>query len=183
MIKASMLAIFLFLFSPIAVAENWGHWRGPTGNGTAANAKPPIEWSATKNVKWKADIPGLGSSSPAIWEDRVFVTTAVPVADNARSSSSAQGNSPRQGGPRPKAGRPDTGSGNAGGLPRLAFKLLCFNRKDGKLLWEQTATVAIPHQEPTLPTDSLRHHPVPTASMSMHTLVREDYFVTRWTVS
>ena len=61
-----------------AVAENWGHWRGPTGNGTAPNAKPPIVFDSTKNVRWKVPIAGRGSGSPIVWQQQVFVVTAVP---------------------------------------------------------------------------------------------------------
>jgi outer membrane protein assembly factor BamB len=111
--------VFVFAFlDSFALAENWAHWRGPTGNGTAVNASPPIEWSDTKNVKWKVDVPGHGLSSPVIWDNRIFVTTAVPVA-----------------------GQP------ASGLPTLEFKVLCYDRRDGKLLWEKTAVVAKPHQK------------------------------------
>lgn len=109
--------------SSMATADNWGHWRGPTGNGSAVNAIPPTEWSSTKNVKWKVELPGRGSSSPVIWDNQVFVTSAI---------SASAGNS---------------GGGKGRDLPTLEFKLLCFDRGDGKLLWEQTAVVAKPHQE------------------------------------
>jgi len=66
-------------FQPDARAEQWGHWRGPLGNGTAAAATPPVEFSATSHVRWKAAIDGRGSSSPVVWDDAVIVTTAVPL--------------------------------------------------------------------------------------------------------
>ncbi|MCA9266343.1 MAG: PQQ-like beta-propeller repeat protein [Planctomycetales bacterium] len=102
------------------VASNWAHWRGPVGNGTSPDAHPPTEWSSTKNVKWKVPVPGRGSGSPVVWENRVFVTSAVPVATESSSSRT---------------------------LPELEFKVFCFDRDTGKLLWEQVATVAVPHQE------------------------------------
>ncbi len=114
-------AYFAFVFvslSPFADAENWGHWRGPRGNGAAAKASPPTEWSRTKNVKWKVELPGRENSSPVIWENQVFVSTAVRVDGQ-----------------------------NASGLPTFEFKVLCLDRNDGKLLWQQTATVTQPHQE------------------------------------
>ena len=58
----------------------WPHWRGPLMTGAAARGNPPIEWSETKNVKWKAEIPGLGSATPVVWGDRIYVQTAVPTA-------------------------------------------------------------------------------------------------------
>ncbi len=106
------------LMSSAANAENWSHWRGPTGNGAAAQGNPPTEWSETKNVKWKVEIPGKGSGSPVVWDDRVFVVSAVP----------------------------SDGTENAGSLESLDFMVYCFNRKDGNLLWKQTATTATPHQ-------------------------------------
>ena len=73
----------LLLWTSLAQADNWPHWRGESGNGVSTTAKPPTQWSATKNVKWKVAVPGLGSSSPVIWEDRVFVTSAVGT-ENSR---------------------------------------------------------------------------------------------------
>ena len=112
------VALLIVLMGPAALADNWGHWRGPTGNGAALTAAPPTEWSSTKNVKWKVAVPGIGSSSPVIWGDQVFVTTAV-----------------------------SKDGGNARSLTTLEFQLLCFDRKDGKLVWQKTAVVAKPHEE------------------------------------
>ncbi len=112
------IAMLFVLLSPVASADNWGHWRGPIGNGIALKASPPTEWSSTKNVKWKVEVPGIGSSSPVVWGDQVFVTTAVSKdGENARS------------------------------LTTLEFQLLCFDRKTGKQVWQKTAVVAKPHQE------------------------------------
>lgn len=77
--KTLYLAGFLLLSASLAQADNWPHWRGESGNGVSTTAKPPTQWIAKKNVKWKVAVPGLGSSSPVIWEDRVFVTSAVPT--------------------------------------------------------------------------------------------------------
>lgn len=75
-------AASLLLFTLPVQAGNWPHWRGESGNGVSTTANPPTQWSATKNVKWKVAVPGLGSSSPVIWEDRVFVTSAVGPGGN-----------------------------------------------------------------------------------------------------
>lgn len=61
-----------------AHADDWAHWRGPLGNGVAPDARPPLEFGADSHVRWKAEIPGRGSSSPVVHGERVFVTTAVP---------------------------------------------------------------------------------------------------------
>jgi outer membrane protein assembly factor BamB len=59
-------------------ARNWPQWRGPLGTGEAPHAKPPVEWSETKNIRWKVEIPGIGKGTPVVWNDLVFVTTAIP---------------------------------------------------------------------------------------------------------
>lgn len=111
--------MILTLLGGVAAA-NWGHWRGDDGNGVARSASPPVEWSDTNNVKWKVAIPGRGSGSPAIWDNQVFVVTAV---DAASTASAAPGD--RQ---------------------RLRFVLMCFDRETGNLRWERTATQATPHE-------------------------------------
>ena len=118
----AVVGCFLFA-APAAWADNWGHWRGDAGNGISLSAKPPVEWSAEENVKWKVAIPGRGSGSPVIWGNQVFVVSAVPAGEGAG------------------AGRKGRGS-----LPELKFVLLSFDRASGKLQWQQTATVATPHQ-------------------------------------
>lgn len=121
----AFLVLTLLITSHIAVAGNWPHWRGDSGNGVSLTAAPPVEFSDTKNVKWKVGIPGEGSGSPVVWEDNVFVVSAVPT----------DGRAPVSGGRRaPKI---------AG---RLAFNVYCFDRNTGDLKWEQTATEATPHQ-------------------------------------
>jgi hypothetical protein len=57
----------------------WAQWRGPHMTGVSRTATPPTEWSETKNVRWKIQIPGRGSASPVVWGDRVYLLTAVPV--------------------------------------------------------------------------------------------------------
>src|SRR5436853_4747361 len=68
-------------FASAGSAENnWGQWRGPRADGVAPNGDPPTEWSETKNVKWKFQIPGEGSSTPIVWDNLVFIQTAIPAA-------------------------------------------------------------------------------------------------------
>ncbi|MCP4888188.1 MAG: PQQ-like beta-propeller repeat protein [Planctomycetaceae bacterium] len=124
----------LVLLSNQVLAENWGHWRGPGGNGAAAEAQPPTEWSATKNIKWKLAIPGRGSGSPVVWGDKVFVVTAI--------SEQADGNAVEPEARRSRFG----GRGRGGALPKLEFVLLCVHRDSGELLWKRTATRATPHE-------------------------------------
>ena len=76
------LATLVLTSGSYARAENWPHWRGDNGNGGSLSAQPPIEWSQTKNVKWKVSVPGRGSGSPTIWGEQIFVVTAVGSPDS-----------------------------------------------------------------------------------------------------
>jgi outer membrane protein assembly factor BamB len=58
-------------------AENWPRFRGPTGQGISTETGLPLHWSATSNMAWKKAIPGEGWSSPIVYANRVFVTTAT----------------------------------------------------------------------------------------------------------
>lgn len=56
--------------------QNWPQFRGPTAEGIVVDSRFPLEWDATKNVRWKTSLPGPGNSSPIVWGDRLFVTAA-----------------------------------------------------------------------------------------------------------
>ena len=71
------LLFTLSLVLPISAAD-WSQFRGPGGDGHAADANPPTEWDRTRNVTWRKEIPGLGWSSPVVGEGKIFLTTAVP---------------------------------------------------------------------------------------------------------
>ena len=96
-------------------SAHWPQWRGPFFNGMARGDAPSV-WSDTSNIKWKTEIPGRGFSTPAIWGDRIFVTTAIP-----------------------------TGSG-AGTVVEQRFEVLSLDRKTGKIIWQKTARTATPHE-------------------------------------
>lgn len=149
MIKTVLVVLLsLLLFLSPAKADNWTHWRGDSGNGVSNDANPPTEWSDTKNVKWKVPISGRGSGSPVICQDRVFVVTAVPTEGGAPPQAQRQDAAPRQ------VGRRQQGRGRRGGrggrgsaaLVKMQFKVLCFARNSGEMLWQQVATEATPHQ-------------------------------------
>ena len=104
----------------------WPQWRGPYATGVSRVANPPIEWSETKNVLWKVEIPGRGSSSPVIWGDRMFVLSAVPIGIEG-----AAAHAPR-GGLRTR--------------DHYRFVVLAIDRGTGKTMWERTAREEQPHE-------------------------------------
>jgi len=76
-------AIIFFITMGLLASEfiraddsSWMQFRGPNSSGVVANAGAiPVEWSETENIRWKAEIPGLGSSSPRLLHDRVYITS------------------------------------------------------------------------------------------------------------
>lgn len=64
--------------SGISGGEIWPEFRGPTGDGHADGTGLPVTWNETENVAWKTAIPGRGWSSPVIWHEQIWLTTATP---------------------------------------------------------------------------------------------------------
>ena len=78
--KSLTLALILLCASfTIAHAQNWPQFRGPGATGVNEGLAKPVKWDAStsENVRWKLKIPGLAHSSPVVWGNKVFVTTAV----------------------------------------------------------------------------------------------------------
>jgi outer membrane protein assembly factor BamB len=132
--------ILSFLIGGCALADDgpdaWPWWRGPQFNGVA-RGDAPLTWSDQEHIAWKVPVPGKGHSSPVIWGDRLFLTTAVPTG-NPPAAASAD--------PAPGASR--RGGYGGGGAPQVEQKLLvlAYDRKTGKQLWERTAIVTTPHE-------------------------------------
>ena len=104
----------------------WANWRGPFANGGSRTAKPPIEWSETKNIKWKVEVPGRGAASPIVWGDRVYLLTAIPVGVSKEDGHAARG----------------------GIEPRhlYRFMTMALDRRDGRVVWERISTEEKPHE-------------------------------------
>src|ERR1700678_3890943 len=125
----------LTLLMPVFAADgDWPRFRGPDNDGMA-RGDAPLHWSDSEHIKWKAEIPGRGHSSPVIWGDKVFVTTAVPTEAVATAASE----------PAP-SGRGGRGFGSRGPQPEQKLVLMALDRKTGKLLWQQVAKIATPHE-------------------------------------
>ena len=77
--------LLLWTAFPRAASENWPEWRGPGQQGHSAATGLPTVWSETQNVRWKTAIPGQGWSSPVIWGERVWFTTAMEEGRSLRA--------------------------------------------------------------------------------------------------
>jgi len=139
--------------------DNWPQWRGPTQNGVAPSANPPITWSETNNIKWKVAIPGAGSATPIIWENQVFIQTAIPTGKKAEAKATDT-TEPKPDAGLPSGGPPDRGPGGPGRGPgggrrgmggekpteAQQFVIMALDRQTGKVLWQQIAREEIPHE-------------------------------------
>src|SRR5258707_12671864 len=107
--------------------QNWPQWRGPLQSGAAPAADPPTNWSETNNIKWKVKIPGEGSSTPLVWDNLIFVQTAVPTGKKVEPKPTAKaqdslagrpdvGSPPPLRGPEPGAGGGSMSEGMGGGM-------------------------------------------------------------------
>jgi outer membrane protein assembly factor BamB len=113
--------------------QNWHQWRGPDANGFAAKADPPVKWDERTNIRWKADLPGKGSSTPIIWGGRVFALAAVKTDREAKPD---------------ELPRIDPKFQTKTEAPRhfYRFLVLCFDRSSGRKLWEKQAAEMVPHE-------------------------------------
>ena len=108
----------------------WGQWRGPLATGAAPKADPPVEWSETKNIRWKIKLPGLGHSSPVVWGSLVFVTTAEMT-----------------GAKKPFTGvTPDGAHNNMNPLFDHQFAVMAIERQTGAVVWRRTVATRQPHE-------------------------------------
>lgn len=131
--------------------ENWGQWRGPTGSGVSPTAKPPIEWSNTRNVRWKRELPGEGASTPIVWGDLVFVQAAIPVdgaAGKPDGQPSGQPERTRGENQGRRGDRPSDGARGGRRPPEKVYKytILAFERKTGRQAWERVVCEQAPHE-------------------------------------
>ena len=123
------LSCILLIASVTAVeAQNWPQFRGPGATGVVEGKPAVVKWDVPKatNVRWKTEIPGLAHSSPVVWGNKVFVTTAVTT------------------------GKDETRYGLFGDVapvkddPKHIWKVYALDKDTGKILWEQVAYEGVP---------------------------------------
>lgn len=110
-------------------AKNWPTFRGLFATGVADGQNPPTTWNAEKSVhiKWKTPIPGMAHSSPVIWGDRVFITTAITSDTSSKLRVGLYGDV-----------APDKD------LSKHSWKVYALDKKNGKIIWERTVYEGIP---------------------------------------
>ena len=81
--RVTTAALICVILTSISTADQWPHWRGPNADGVGPHGTPPTTWDESTNIKWKVEIPGSGSSTPIVWRDRIYLTTAVKCGKTA----------------------------------------------------------------------------------------------------
>lgn len=146
--RSTALLLLLSSLLPIppgnatAPVIHWPTFRGPNASGIAEGFPSPTKWNvpAGENVKWKTPIAGLGHSSPVIWGNNIFITTAKGEQTNTKLKVGLYGDI--------KSVEDDT--------PHQ-WTVYCLNKQTGKILWEQVAYTGIP---------KIKRHPKSTHASS-----------------
>lgn len=122
----------LLLTGTMTFAENWPSFRGSSASGVADGQQLPLEWDAETgtNIKWKTHIPGLAHSSPVVWDDQLFVTTAV----------SGKGD---------ESFKPGLyGEGTASADRSIhQWKVYALNKMTGEIVWDKVAYQGVPKEK------------------------------------
>jgi outer membrane protein assembly factor BamB len=140
--RTTVVLVLIFVaFVVNAHAQNWPQFRGPGASGVA-EGHSAVTWDGEKleNTRWKTKIPGLGHSSPVVWGNKVFVTTAVTTAAKDETRYGLYGD---------VAPVKDD--------PRHIWKVFALDKQTGKVLWERTAYDGVP---------KVKRHPKSTHSDS-----------------
>jgi outer membrane protein assembly factor BamB len=131
--RLSMVSMILCVFligEGRIFAQNWPGWRGD-GRGVSIEKDLPLKWSEQDGIKWKTPIPGVGYSSPIVWGDRVFVTTAVAGDPNVETFRGGV----YMGGDRQK---PDESV--------YSYCVICLDADQGNVLWSKAVTTQRPRE-------------------------------------
>jgi len=141
--RLSITSAFLLILSGILFAQsdinendkNWTQWRGPYETGVAPAGNPPIEWSETKNVKWKSEIPGIGHATPIIWKDQMILLSAIKTNKLGGKKEAEEGQDEN-----------DWMNANSTDLIHK-FAVISVDRTSGKIQWQTVVREELPYSK------------------------------------
>ena len=135
-------------------AADWPQFRGESASGVGAGINPPVKWDAVAgtNVAWKVEVPGLAISSPIVWGDTIYLTTAISSDKAQKFKTGLYGN-----------------TDSASDLSPHTWQVMAYDKKTGKLLWERVAHQGVPKTK--------RH---PKSSQASATPVTDGKVVVAW---
>lgn len=126
-LASCLVHVWLFI-SPAIGGDQWPQFRGPGSSGVSDGSGLPDQWSATENVTWKTKIPGRAWSSPIVWGDCIFVTSAI----QEEGESEAVKKGLYFGGERKPEGK------------MYRWMVYCLDWNTGKIVWEKAAGRQVP---------------------------------------
>jgi outer membrane protein assembly factor BamB len=117
---------------PPASVARWPSFRGPSASGVADGQSLPDTWDGTtgRNIRWKVPIPGLAHSSPIVWDDRIYVTSAISSQANVTF----------------KPGLYGEGTASEDRSPQR-WVVIALDRENGRTIWQQTAYEGVPREK------------------------------------
>ena len=123
-----LLVLLCYLLGPLQAADNWGQFRGPGATGVSTNSDMPDTWSASDGVAWKTPIPGRGWSSPVVWNNRIFISSAIKEGGEPESVKKGL----YFGGNRP--------------APKDVYRFVvyCLDLATGTIVWEKEVHRGVP---------------------------------------
>src|SRR5438132_2230630 len=128
---ASIVALSVAWTAACAVlsAQNWPSFRGPSASGVADGTATAVKWNAStgENILWTTAVAGIAVSSPIVWGDRVFVSTAVSSDPNSGIRTGLYGDVEP-----------------AKDVSKHSWKLIALDKRTGKVLWERVAHEGVP---------------------------------------
>jgi outer membrane protein assembly factor BamB len=121
-------SIVVLLGASLSADDNWPQFRGPGSRGVSDDRDLPETWSKTENVAWATKVAGRGWSSPIVWGDKIFLTTAIKLKGE------------------PEKVKPGLYFGGERPTPKVPFRyaVVCLDFNTGKILWEKTAFEGVP---------------------------------------
>ena len=122
--SALMILSVILIGTDLISAQNWPGWRND-GNGISPEKNLPTKWSEGEGVKWKIPVPGAGHSSPIVWENRIFITTAVAEDPNVESF---------------RGGVYMGGNRNKPDESEYSYLVICLGTGQGNVLWSKEVT-------------------------------------------
>ncbi|HEY7784120.1 MAG TPA: PQQ-binding-like beta-propeller repeat protein [Pyrinomonadaceae bacterium] len=127
--RFTLTLISLTLTAVSVNAQNWPQFRGPSASGVVEGSTAAVQWNAEKseNIRWKTNIPGLGHSSPVVWGNKVFISTAVTSGAKDETRYGLYGD---------VAPVKDD--------PKHTWKVYALDKNTGKILWERVAYEGVP---------------------------------------
>ena len=153
-----------------ALPDGWPRWRGPNDDGMA-RGDAPLQWSDKERMAWKVPVPGRGNSSPVVWGDRIFLTTAVPTGNAPRPARRRPPPAGRRGGRAVRSPNTDLSCS-----PTTARPASCFGRR--RRAWPRRTRAITPSTAA-----SPRTRRWPTAGTSSPSSARAASTATRTTAS